>query len=199
MTLHQSRDRSHRAGRAAASAARPLDDPPAADRPIPPARLFIALWPGPRVRDAIATCRDRTLWLAGAAPVRTDKLHLTLHFIGNVDAARVADVAAALQVPVRGFELRLDEAQRWRGGLAVLRAQAVPEQLRQLHANLAAALRALELPVEERTLRPHVTLARRCGNVLPAGPADAIRWRVGGYALVQSMADGAYRVLNRFR
>jgi RNA 2',3'-cyclic 3'-phosphodiesterase len=163
----------------------------------PTARLFLALWPGPRVRRALAACRDRVVWPPGAAPTATDKLHVTLHFIGIVPAARVAEVAVALQVPAPTFELRLDTAECWHGGLAVLRPRLVPARLQQLHAELAAALRRLELPVEARAFRPHVTLARRA--VQPLVPAEPLRWRVGGYVLVQSMPDGRYRLLQRYR
>lgn len=163
----------------------------------PTARLFVALWPGTRVRQALAACRDRTPWPPGSAPTATDKLHVTLHFIGSVPAARLAEVAAALQVPVPAFELRLDVAECWHGGLAVLRPRIVPARLQQLHAELAAALRRLDLPVEERPFRPHVTLARRAAP--PLAPAEPLCWRVGSYALVQSTRDGRYRLLERYR
>lgn len=161
------------------------------------ARLFVALWPGPRVRQALAACRDGVRWPRGAAPTATDKLHLTLHFIGNVPAARVAEVAAALQAPAPAFELHLDTAECWQGGLAVLRPRTVPARLQQLHADLAAALRRLALPVEARAFRPHVTLARRAAP--PLAPAEPLRWRIGGYVLVQSTPDGRYRLLKRYR
>ncbi len=175
----------------------PRRSPPTAARAAPSVRLFIALWPGAPVRRALAACRDRTRWPAGAAPTATDRLHLTLHFIGNVPAARVAEVATALQVPVQAFELRLEVAECWHGGLAVLRPRAVPPRLHQLHADLAAALRQLALPVEARAFRPHVTLARR--GAQPAAPDEPLRWRVAGYALVQSTADGRYQPLKRYR
>jgi 2'-5' RNA ligase len=162
------------------------------------ARLFIALWPGPHVRQALAACRELAL-PAGSSPVATEKLHLTLHFIGNVPAARVAEVAAALAVPVQTFMLCLDVAETWRGGLVVLCPATVPPRLRALHANLAAALRGLALPVEARDFRPHVTLARRAAPQRTASPAGPVRWRVAGHALVCSQPDGQYRVLQRYR
>jgi 2'-5' RNA ligase len=167
--------------------------------PVRAARLFIALWPSPRVRLALAACRDATRWPAGAAPVADEKLHVTLHFIGSVPAGRVAEVAAALQVPVQAFEWQLGAVACWHGGLAVLCPRTVPPRLQQLHGELAAALRQLALPVEARAFRPHVTLARRAPACQPVAPAEPVRWRVGGYALVQSMPDGRYQVLRRYR
>lgn len=163
------------------------------------ARLFVALWPDARVRQALVARRDAMSLPPGAAPTATDKLHLTLHFIGSVPAARVAEITAALQVPVQPFELRLELTEGWRGGLAVLRPIVLPPHLLQLHADLATALRQLSLPVETRAFRPHVTLARRAGPARPAAPAEPLRWRVAAYALVQSRADGRYELLRRYR
>jgi len=175
------------------------DAPATSPGPAPSARLFIALWPGPKVRQALAACRDATPWPPGAAPVASEKLHVTLHFIGSVPPGRVAEVAAALQVPVKAFEWRLGTVARWHGGLAVLCPSSVPLPLQQLHADLAEALRQLALPVETRAFRPHVTLARRAPACEPVAPAEPVRWRVNGYALVQSLPDGRYRVLQRYR
>lgn len=173
--------------------------PPRADRSPPTVRLFIALWPPPRVRQALAACRDATAWPAGAVPTASDKLHLTLHFIGSVPASQVDGIAAALQVPVQGIDLQLDTVERWRGGLAVLRPRQPPPRLLQLHAGLAQVLQQLRLPVEPRDFRPHVTLARRAATAAPAAPAAPLHWRASGYALVQSRPDGRYRVLRRYR
>lgn len=170
-----------------------------AGEPLPPQRLFIALWPGPRVRQALAACRDLTAWPAGAAPTATENLHLTLHFIGPVPSGRIDAVAAGLQVPMSGFDLRLQTTEVWHGGIAVLQPRTVPARLQQLHADLAGALRQLQLPVEARAFHPHVTLARRAGRQPPVPPAVPVRWQVAGYALVQSSGGGRYRVLQRYR
>lgn len=169
------------------------------DDPTPALRLFIALWPGPRVRQRLAACRDLSPWPLGASPTATENLHLTLHFIGPVAADRVDAVAAALQVPMAAFELQLESTTVWHGGIAVLQPRVVPVRLQQLHADLAEALRRLALPVEARAFHPHVTLARRAGPGLPVAPAAPLRWQVAGCALVQSQGGGRYRVLRRYR
>lgn len=154
------------------------------------------------MRQALAACRDLSQWPAGAAPTATEQLHLTLHFIGPVPADRIDEVAAGLQVPMRAFDLRLQATAVWHGGTAVLQPRTLPDRLQQLHADLAAALRRLALPVEARAFHPHVTLARRAGRqppVAPVAPAAPVRWWVAGYALVLSQAGGRYRVLQRYR
>ena len=47
-------------------------------------RLFLALWPDDGTREALAGCRDAWAWDAHAVPERTERLHLTLHFLGAV-------------------------------------------------------------------------------------------------------------------
>jgi 2'-5' RNA ligase len=157
-----------------------------------PQRLFLALWPDAGLRRALAARRDRFAWPPGAAPVADARLHLTLHFIGDVAASRVPTLQAALQAAVPPFTLVLDRAEAWDGGLVVLRPTLVPEPLAALHAALADALRAAALPVERRGFRPHVTLARRAAGVaLPA--LRPLRWPVAGYALVRSHPGPAPR------
>lgn len=165
----------------------------------PSVRLFFALWPGPRVRLALARCRDQLIRPDLAWPIPTDKLHLTLHFIGNVPSVRVPEIASGLQVPVRGFELQLDVAESWNSGLTVLQPLTVPTRLLELHADLAAALRRLALLVEARPFRPHVTLLRRCAPRQPGALAEPLRWRVTGCVLVESTASGSYELVRRYR
>ena len=130
----------------------------------------------------------------------TERLHLTLHFIGPVAGERVAELAEALDVPSPGFELAFGRAERWHRGLAVLRPLAVPPALAALHATLADRLRACGLPVEDRPFRAHVTMARDAPGARPPAAGPALRWRVRGHALVESRPgrDGGYVVLRRY-
>jgi 2'-5' RNA ligase len=164
----------------------------------PAARLFLALWPDDAARRALAAWRDRWSLPEGAAPVADERLHLTLHFIGAVALARLDSVAAGLAVPFSGFTLDAGLAERWPHGIAAWRPREAPPELVTLHQRLAAALRALDLPVEQRPFRPHVTLARKAAAAMPPlrPPRTASPWRVDGYTLVRS--QGGYRLLRRY-
>lgn len=172
--------------------------PGATDMTAAPARLFVALWPDAGVRAALAACRDACAWPARAAPVATPKLHLTLHFIGDVAAERLPEIVQGLRVPAQRFELVLERCVAWPGGLVVLQPSETPEALLALHAACAGALRALELPVQRRPLRAHVTLARHASGARLAPPAP-LRWPIDGCCLVRSHRadDGRYEVLAR--
>ena len=164
-------------------------------------RLFIALLPDNAVRRCLAEYRDGWRWQGRPARVRDDKLHVTLHFLGNVARTRLPELRAALAVPFASFDLALGRPALWPRGIAVVEPLSVPNELLALHAALKESLRGLGLglPVESRPFRPHVALARRAQQ---AGfPAQALNlvWRVEGYALVESRLDtGEYWVLGSY-
>ncbi|MFC5497564.1 RNA 2',3'-cyclic phosphodiesterase [Caenimonas terrae] len=169
--------------------------------PAPAPRLFLALWPDDASRQALAQWRDHWTLPAGAAPTRTENLHLTLHFLGPVAADRRDALIAALaeRPATEPFTLTFGIAQLWPGGIAVVCPLAAPAPLERLHARLADVLRRLGLPVEERPFRPHVTLARKAARAEVPAQGPAMEWKVdGGFALVESAAGQGYRALRRF-
>jgi 2'-5' RNA ligase len=156
------------------------------------ARLFIALWPDPGVREQLRAWRDGCAWPKSASPVRTAQLHVTLHFLGNIPRLRLPELVQGLGVRFTPFELSLGHSELWHGGIAVLAPDMVPEPLLALHAALGEALERLGLPLEARPYRPHVTLARRAGRELAPIQGPPISWQVDGYALMESkVGDGA--------
>lgn len=161
-------------------------------------RLFIALWPTLAVRAALRARRDAIGWPPRASVVADERLHLTLHFIGDVPHEVWPHLLPALQWPCPRIDFALGPAELWRHGLAVLPVIAVPEPLLALHAALAGALARLGLPVEQRPFRPHVTLARRAAGARLPPPAEPLRWRTDGYVLVNSDPLDGYRLLARY-
>jgi 2'-5' RNA ligase len=163
-------------------------------------RLFLALWPAAGFLPELLAHADSWSWPAQARRTRPERLHVTLHFIGNVAAARLPALREGLAVPwTGGDELTLDRATVWPGGIAVVEATQAPPSLAQLHARLADRLRALELPVESRPWRPHVTLACKAFGAKP--PAfTPLHWRAApGYALVRTVGGGrGYETLQPF-
>jgi 2'-5' RNA ligase len=160
--------------------------------PSDTSRLFIALWPDPRVRAVLREWRDSWEWPKSASPVRTEQLHVTLHFLGNIPRLRVPELVQGIGVRFAPFKLEFGHPEVWHGGIAVLAPDAVPEPLLALHGALSEALERLGLTPEARLYRPHVTLARRAGSALAPIQGPPIRWKVKGYALMESkVGDGA--------
>jgi RNA 2',3'-cyclic 3'-phosphodiesterase len=163
-------------------------------------RLFTALWPDAATRAAIAACQHEWAWPQQAAPVRAERLHITLHFLGDVAAQRLPELVRELRVPFEAFTLDLVHAEVWPNAVAVLEPATVPPALAQLHGTLGKTVAQLRLPVDARPYRPHVTLARRAQGAAPPAQRPAIRWPApDGYVLVRSLPGGAgYEVLERY-
>lgn len=184
--------------------ASPLPDPAPsrAEDERAPLRLFLAVCPGPREREALAAQVACWGWDARAQQHVPADWHLTLHFIGAQPAAQLDALAAALAVPLTPFVLSLGEPALWPHGVAVLLPHGVPPALLQLHAQLGERLQAQGLRTDERPYQPHITLARHAQQArLPAAPQPLWEWPVRGYALMASDATpGAprYRVLRQY-
>ena len=141
-------------------------------------RVFFALWPDARARDALAAlARDAAAQAQGRAPA-AENLHLTLAFLGDVAPGRVAILQAIgrhVSAAVPAFTLSLDCTGMFRGsGIAWAGASATPPELAGLVARLREALVAEGFALERRAFQPHVTLARRCrkpGSIRIAEPS----------------------------
>ncbi|NDP37202.1 MAG: RNA 2',3'-cyclic phosphodiesterase [Rhodoferax sp.] len=163
-------------------------------------RLFLALVADEPVQSQLNAHAKQWTWPAGCVPCLPADWHITLHFIGAMDADRVERLAAGVAVPFQPFELVLDQSLLWPHGLAILGATVVPPPLRALYERLGAALRGLDVPVESRPYQPHVTLARHAGAAIPPTAFAPVRWPVPAYALVLSTGDRQqrYRVIHQY-
>jgi 2'-5' RNA ligase len=131
-------------------------------------RLFVAADLGDSARAAIAEAQARLRAHAPQAAlrwVRPEHLHLTLVFLGEIDAARLPAAADALTPPVgqRPFEMEL-------AGLGIFPPHGLPRALwlgirsdghiRALQRELADRLDAAGFAPGDRSFNPHLTLAR---------------------------------------
>lgn len=150
-------------------------------------RLFFALWPDDGVRHALLHWQTKHLTANVRWQHRAD-LHLTLHFLGMVDAARL-DALQAMGDGISSspFELMLDQIGHWpRPRVLWCGPTSPPGELLDLHRLLGEGLAALGLPIETRPFRPHVTLARKVRSNPAAGSLVPISWSVREWVLVES-------------
>ena len=91
-------------------------------------------------------------------------MHLTLHFIGDVDEAGFAAVKSALMgVAASPFEIHLEAMGQFpvKGKPRVLWVGLkAPSALFTLHQSILALLTLLGLPPPDHPFSPHITLAR---------------------------------------
>jgi 2'-5' RNA ligase len=161
------------------------------------ARLFVALWPDGALRQRLAEQVRHWRWPRGARLVAPENLHLTLHFLGSQPRGCIAAIDELLRaVRSVAFELALQEADVWRGGVAVLESTEVPGELAGLHAVLGEGLRRIGIEPERRPWRPHVTLARRARGAVASSVGLPLRWHGCGAVLVESR-DGYHVVSTR--
>jgi 2'-5' RNA ligase len=120
--------------------------------------------------------------------VPADNVHLTLAFVGAWPQSQLASLFAAghsLDGQTMHVTLDLHGAFR-RTGIAWIGASSPPVALADLATALAGALRANGVPYDERSFRPHVTLARRCRGPWPHGACEPLAWDVDSFALMAS-------------
>ncbi len=166
----------------------------------PSRRLFIGLMPDASVQAAIDVQRQAWRWPSGCRFTRPQRMHLTLHFLGEVDGLRQGALQDALaDVPMNELTLVLATPQVWRNHVAVLVAQE-HEGLRALHAGLALQLVHAGLIPARAHWTPHLTIAREASGAVPPADPQPIRWRVPAFVLVWSrMApDWRHEVLARY-
>ena len=151
-------------------------------------RLFFALWPLPDLqREAAALARRH---VRARRPVAAERLHVTLVFLGWLEAAQEQRArTAAGCVAGEPFELRLDRLGHWAGrGISWLAPSQIPPQLVELHRRLALALEQDGFAPERRRFHPHMTLGRqaRPHRYLDLEP---LVWPVRSFHLLWSRND----------
>lgn len=165
-------------------------------------RLFFALWPDDAVREQLRAAQQGML-RGGGRPVHVQDIHVTLAFLGQVEAQRQTCMAQAA-AGVRGapFELVIDRQGYWpRPRVAWCAPAATPEPLRELVQRLNGALRPCGFVPDRRPYSPHVTLFRDSRAVSDGPLAHPVRWPCREIVLVASgnVPDGPrYRVLARW-
>ena len=123
-------------------------------------RLFTGLEIPATVGDSLALMRGG---LPGARWIDPENYHLTLSFIGDIDAASAREADALLSRVQRSpFVLRLDGLSSFGGRRprAVVAAATPVAPLMELQAEQERLLRRLGLEPDARKFYPHVTLAR---------------------------------------
>jgi len=130
--------------------------------------------------------------------MHTENLHITLAFLGQVDAARLDDiVAAARSVQARRFMLRMDQPGYWKHNrIAWLGASQVPAELEAMVAELRSALEASRIAFDPKPFVAHVTLLRNARPPSDEWPALAVvHWPVSGSRSFPRNATKAARII----
>lgn len=128
-------------------------------------RLFVGIPLPEDVREDLAgVCSG----LPGARWVAPANLHVTLRFIGEVEAGEAEDVDAELAaIRAPGFEVRVSGVgffDRGRRVHAVWAGVEAGPALTHLHGKVESAVVRAGFEPERRKFKPHITLARLRGT-----------------------------------
>ncbi len=125
-------------------------------------------------------------------PVAAHNLHLTLAFLGQIDADRQkAITTAAGRIRFEPMQLTFDRVDYWKKpGLICLTAVHADPATHHLAEELTHAARQLGLKMDERPFRPHVTLLRKA-KTIPTKAIPPIHWQANSFALLESCSTPA--------
>jgi len=170
--------------------------PAASDR----LRLFFACWPAPALQRQLHDVGNILKLQIGGRVSRSENIHLTLAFLGDVAAGQfpvLQQLAGSIVAPA--FTLPLERLGCWPdGGIGWLAPDEVPEGLLQLVRQLNEALQRAGFRTEKRRFRPHVTLLRKANKSWRSTLAAPLRWEVDAWVLVASTLDqhgSTYRIV----
>lgn len=163
-------------------------------------RCFVALWPDDAARERLAAvAREQQRRFPRARAMRAENLHLTLAFIGELDAARAAQVAGALDaLPFESFAWTLDAVGAFERARVLWAAGPDCAPLAVLAQRVRALLDQLHVRYDRKPFVAHVTLlrdlARDDARRAAAPIAPPVAWRAARPQLLQSVQrDGPLR------
>lgn len=165
-------------------------------------RLFFALRPDDETRQAL-TRLTQAIDAKKLKWVQAHNLHVTLVFLGSVDANTESLIKqAAADISAEPFTLTFDTLSHWSKPkiLCLTCRQPVPEAAMMLASKLEAAAATYGLHIDTKPYTPHITLARQA-RYLPDAKFAPIIWHAEAFCLMQSCseADGTrYRVVQQW-
>ncbi|MDT7934020.1 MAG: RNA 2',3'-cyclic phosphodiesterase [Sphingomonadaceae bacterium] len=133
-------------------------------------RLFVAVEPPETIKDQLIGVMEGVV---GARWQASERLHLTVRFIGEVNgrvAEDIADALSRLEHPACAVALASVGVFERRGRPEAIWAGLAPHRpLRVLHDKVDRALAMAGVAPDTRAYLPHITVARLHGGSAPVG------------------------------
>jgi RNA 2',3'-cyclic 3'-phosphodiesterase len=167
--------------------------------------LFFSIFPDQAAAVRIANTAEhfRRAYGLKAAPLLTDRFHVTVHGLGNYDGLPRSVVAKAIAagaaVTERPFDVAFDRITSFAGnGALVLRGRDGVDDLVMFHQTLAIAMWNSGLCASLQ-FTPHITLLYD-GRRIEQHFIEPIRWTVRDFVLVHSLRGRTKHIpLERWR
>lgn len=156
-------------------------------------RVFFAVWPDDVARTQLAglveQLREESLCIG--RKTKAENIHLTLVFVGEVGASKLATLRLAadgIKDPCAStFDFVVGKIRYWKRNRIVYAATGgIPPKLMDLVSALEDALSTAGFTLEQRAYKPHITLMRDALCQTLPELAEPIIWRVREWMLVKS-------------
>ncbi len=153
-------------------------------------RLFFALWPNHRQREYLRDVIGAVAKTVEGRAVDRRNWHVTLVFIGEFPAHRVPYLLEqARGIQVSPFRLTFDRLEFWaRPRVASLCVATVPPELQDLVDRLNGIMADLGFELEDRTYRPHITIARKARAFTTERLTQRVTTEWSEFELVESVS-----------
>jgi 2'-5' RNA ligase len=160
-------------------------------------KLFFAIRPDADAAneiDSLGATLDQRFRIGGQ-PLRPDRLHITLHVIGEYDETPQAVIDAARQagdaVVADAFDVVFDRAMTFVGAKAyVLGGSEGVEAVKDLWLKLGIELANI-FAFKKSSFTPHMTLSYK-GRPIAEHPIEPIRWTAREFVLIDSHVGETY-------
>lgn len=152
-------------------------------------RLFFALWPDDQTRQNLVRL-NRSIEAKGFRPVQPKNVHVTLVFLGNVDAISESLIKHNITgISAKPFVLTFDQLSYWsRPKILCLSCSQSVDEVEMLVSALNMQVASCGLQTDTRPYKPHITLARHA-RYLPDINFEPIVWRAESFCLVESCSE----------
>jgi len=160
-------------------------------------RLFVAVKLPDDVLKRLITIQQRYLTALSVRIERSEKLHLTLLYIGETE--RKDEILSALnEIEIKPFDIVVETVGTFRNSQYIYWAGISPAtELDGLAADVLSCVKAV-LPSLQYRFSPHITLARGKAKVPFSFDGDPISMKVDSFSLYESR-DGNYIELAAFK
>jgi 2'-5' RNA ligase len=152
-------------------------------------RLFFALWPDDPARLKLMSL-NQSLEAQGFKSVPSQNLHVTLVFLGLIDAASELLIKHGVTaISAKPFVLTFDQLSYWsKPNVLCLTCLRIPDEIEKLVTALNGEVASCGLQTETRPYRPHITLARHA-RYLADVEFEPIVWHAKAFCLAQSCSE----------
>lgn len=165
-------------------------------------RIFFALWPDNRQRDRLRDVINSVARTVEGRVIDRRNWHITLAWVGDFPEDQVPGLLArADEIEVEPFQLGFDRLEFWaRPKVACLIAPTVPVELQSLITDLHGLLQDFGVMPDDRTYRPHITVAKNTRTFATERLAQRAITEWSSFSLVESVSGpggATYRPLKQ--